>query len=225
MHILLVNTNPIVSRLIAWNTRGDDSIHIDEIDGKEGTPRDAYDILFIDEKCCDDKALSKHLRKVEAKEKILFSSQKENMIEGIDRVIRKPFLPSDITSILQSILELELPEKKETPLKTDENIEIFESPDIVENSENKTGSILDDQEIETIKQLLLDEGLEIEQNNESSVESGADEVKQKVTEKEKSKVKFEENLLESLIEMKPKRLKKLLAGAEVSITIKFPKEV
>ena len=100
--------------------------------------------------------------------------------------------------------------------------------------------ILDGQEIELIKQLLLDEEQEPAENEESEVESESAIVeeqekskkrkkpkrkeKKKTTSKTKQKsMRFEENLLEALVEMKPKKIRKLLEGAEVSIAIRFPK--
>ena len=213
MRILLINTNPVVSRLISWNSRDNDLIQVDEVDGSEKVSREYYDVLFIDEKCCNDKAVGKHIQKVNAGEKILFSSHRENDIEGIDRVILKPFLPSEITETLQFILQSEEIKEKEEPLVLDENAEADAA------GEEREHSILDEQEVEAIKQLLLDEGLEIEQDEVSESESQVSE------KKNRPEVSVEENFLESLMEMKPKKIRKLLEGAEISITIRFPKEV
>ena len=203
MRILLVNTNPVISRLISWNTRSDDTIHIDEIDTMEKIPEVYYDVVFIDEKCCDIQQIDNSLQKMNAGKKILFTAQKEIIIEGIDRVILKPFLPSEITMLLESIL---------SGSENTEDILLFEeSTTTTKESTNKGRSVLDGKEIEIIKQLLLEE--EPETNR-----SGIDELV------EKSNVGFEEKLLETLIEMKPKKIRKLLEGAEISITIKFPKE-
>ncbi len=213
MRILLINTNPVVSRLISWNSRDNDLIQVDEVDGSEKVSREYYDVLFIDEKCCSGKALEKHIQKVNAGEKILFSSHKENDIDGIDRVILKPFLPSEITETLQFILQSEEIKEKEESLVLNENAGVDAA------TEEREHSILDEQEVETIKQLLLDEGLEIEQDEVSEPESKA------LEEKNRPEMSVEENLLKSLIEMKPKKIRKLLEGAEISITIRFPKEV
>lgn len=238
MHILLVNTNPVVSRLISLNTRDDATIHVDEISGSEMIPGERYDVVFIDEKCCDAEVTSAHLQKVRAGEKILFSSQKANTVEGIDRVIMKPFLPSEITAVLQSILqnkEIAIGEEEE-PLVTSK------SEEVNKDSEKEEILILDSQELEKIKQLLLDEELEVAENEEFEAESEGviaeephkPEKKEKPKKKKKNKkisktkekrVRFEENLLEALVEMKPQKIRKLLEGAEVSITIRFPKGV
>ena len=234
MHILLVNTNPVVSRLIALNTRDDTAIEVDEINGSEMIPGEWYDVVFLDEKCCDAEVMGAYLQKVRAERKILFSSRKENNIEGIDRVIMKPFLPSEITTVLQSILQ-----HKEMAVK-EELLLPVESEEVNENSGKEEILILDGQEIELIKQLLLDEEQESEENEESEVEpesviakeqkkltkrkKSRKKEKKKTTSKTKNKsMKFEENLLEALVEMKPQKIRKLLEGAEVSIAIRFPK--
>lgn len=229
MHILLVNTNPVVSRLISLNTRDDATIHVDEISGNEMIPGEWYDVVFIDEKCCDAEVVSADLQKVRSGEKILFSSRKENTIEGIDRVIMKPFLPSEITAVLQSILqnkEMTTGEEEDPPI-------LGENREVNEDSEKEENLILDSQEIEIIKQLLLDEELEVVENEEpgsvnveeqnKSRQKSKPKKKKTASKTKKKKMGFEENLLEALVEMKPKKIRKLLEGAEVSITIRFPK--
>jgi len=234
MHILLVNTNPVVSRLISLNTRDDATIHVDEINGSEMIPGEWYDVVFLDEKCCDTEVMGAYLQKVRAGRKILFSSQKENSVEGIDRVILKPFLPSEITAVLQSILENKEMAAEEELLSPDE------SGEANEDSGKEEILILDGQEIELIKQLLLDEEQEAVEDQGSEVESESaiveeqdkPEKRKKPKKKKKSKTAsktkeqkmgFEENLLEALVDMKPKKIRKLLEGAEVSIAIRFPK--
>ncbi|MEA3455846.1 MAG: hypothetical protein U9R26_05015 [Campylobacterota bacterium] len=239
MHILLVNTNPVVSRLFSLNTRDDAAIHIDEVVGGEMIPETRYDVVFIDEKCCDAEAAGVYLEKVRAGEKILFSSRKGSAVDGIDRVITKPFLPSEIAAVLQSILK----NKGVVTGEEEDFLAPVESREVYEDSEKEKNLILDSQEIDIIKQLLVNEELEVAENEESEVESESmiveehksnpkkrNKPKKKKENKEVSKTKekkmrFEESLLEALVEMKPKKIRKLLEDAEVSITIRFPKGV
>jgi len=220
MYILLVNTNPVVSRLISLNTRNDADIQIDEINGHEKVPRQRYDAVFIDEKCCSEDLIREYVQKVTAGEKVLFSTEKKSSIEGINRVITKPFLPSEISTLLQMIL-------LNSDLETEE-----EEESLPEENE----SILDSDEIEKIKQILLDEEMEITQTGETEMEAVSvippekkrpkkRKKKKKMSKVSKKKIDFEENLLEALTEMKPRQIRKLLEGAEVSIAIRFPKGV
>ena len=230
MHILLVNTNPVVSRLIALNTRDEAAIEVDEINGSEMIPGEWYDVVFLDEKCCDTEVMGAYLQKVRAGKKILFSSRKESSVEGIDRVIMKPFLPSEITTVLQSILQNKEISDEEEPLSPGE------SGTVNVDSGKEEILILDGEEIELIKQLLVDEELEPAKNEKSESvivqehekskkrKKPKRKEKKKTTSKTKEKsMRFEENLLEALVEMKPKKIRKLLEGAEVSIAIRFPK--
>ena len=230
MHILLVNTNPVVSRLIALNTRDEAAIKVDEINGSEMIPGEWYDVVFLDEKCCDTEVMGAYLQKVRAGKKILFSSRKESSVEGIDRVIIKPFLPSEITTVLQSILQNKEISDEEEPLS------LGESGTVNVDSGKEEILILDGEEIELIKQLLVDEELEPAKNEKSESVIVQEQEKSKKRKKPKRKEKrkttsktkkksmrFEENLLEALVEMKPKKIRKLLEGAEVSIAIRFPK--
>lgn len=231
MQILLVNTNPVISRLISLVT-GSANIHIDEITGYEVVPQGRYDILFMDEDCCNEEGIKAFSNKVTARKKILFSSQKEKIVEGIDSVVAKPFLPSEISRVIET-----LPERPE---------ETFDAGDVVSAGvdENKSdqeieNSILDSAEIEKIKQLLTEEWLEIAENEESDMEPEELMIEEKEQKKKKEPIKkkkekisrkikkkeakFEKNLLEAMRAMKPRKIKKLLKGAEVSISIRFPK--
>ncbi|RLA70515.1 MAG: hypothetical protein DRG30_09175 [Epsilonproteobacteria bacterium] len=220
MRILLINTNPVISRLFSWNTNDDDTIRIDEIDSLEKISEVYYDVVFLDEKCCDAKQISTYLRKMNVGEKILFSTQEESIIDEIDRVILKPFLPSEIMTVLQSALSDR--EEKEGALVSEKSISL------TEEITNEDYSVLDGGEIEIIKQLLLEDDLEVNEErigkDEMELDDEGIEKNYQTQEKQKSSTGFEEKLLESLFEMKPRKIRKLLGGAEVSITIKFPKE-
>ena len=236
MHILLVNTNPVVSRLIALKTRDYRDISVEEIDGKGAIPEAWYDLLFIDAQCCGEKEMRRYLKKVQARKKVLFSTAGENRVKEADSIILKPFLPSDITAVLQPLIEsgesIREARKTEEPEISGPEEELEVSPE--ETAEESL--ILDGDEIEKIKQLLIDEELDVAVEEEKVEEPESETVKEKKSPKKKKKSKrsiktknrkrdFEENLLKALIEMKPKKIRKLLEGAELRIAIRFPKEV
>ena len=225
MHILLINTNPVVSRLISLNTHNDTTIQIDEISGGEKAPRQRYDVVFVDEKCCNADMIRAYIQTVTAGEKVLFSTEKKSSIEGIDRVISKPFLPSEISTLLQMILpNINAEAEEDEEREEEESLSAGNEP------------ILDSGEIEKIKQILLDEEMGITETGEEEMERESvialeekgpkkRKKKKKMSKKLKKKMSFEENLLEALTEMKPRQIRKLLEGAEVSIAIRFPKGV
>jgi DNA-binding response OmpR family regulator len=236
MQILLVNTNPVVSRLISLITNST-NIHVDEITGYEPVPQERYDILFMDEDCCHEEEIRMFLNKVRARKKILFSSRKEKRVEGVDGIIVKPFLPSEISRVIETLPERpdEMPDAEHV---TTAGIEPVDRVDERKRGQEAESSILDSIEIEKIKQLLAEEGLEIAENEEYDVDEelmiedqkqkkqkkSKKKKKQKVSRKTKKReAKFEANLLEAVTMMKPKKNRKLLKGSEVNISIKFPK--
>ncbi len=225
MHILLVNTNPVVSRLMFLILASDKSIMLDEVSEIELGTEVYYDILFIDEKCCSTEERRSLLRRVHARKKILFATSRERDLEGVDRVIRKPFLPSEITSAIQS----SSPQKAISEEKSEQKHDMFGFSDEgreKNDTDEREYQILDGNEMEKIKQLLFEEGLSdssdalaMEMENEAlPLEDISVTMEQKET-------NLDKKLLEALVEMKPKKIRKLLEGAEVSITIRFPKEV
>ena len=233
IQILLVNSSPVISRLTSL-VASSAAAHVDEITGYEAIPKDQYDILLVDEYCCNEEEIRILLNKVTARKKILFSSQKERAIEGIDTVIVKPFLPSEISGVIET-----LPERSDEMPAVLAETESVQSAEIEAEKSNtaKKNSVLDSKEIEKIKQLLVDEGLEIAENEEGDMESGEVLIEEKKKKKPKKKKKkkvsrktkkkeadFETNLLKAIIEMKPKKIKKLLEGSEIRISIRFPKE-
>ncbi|HEY9190871.1 MAG TPA: hypothetical protein VIM88_08390 [Sulfurovum sp.] len=97
MNILLINTNPVVSRLLALCTR-DAHMVLDEVGSVDAVERSAYDIVFVDEALYTDNMVSllegMHIRK-----KVLLSYT-EALVRGFDQTVKKPFLPSQIIKIL-----------------------------------------------------------------------------------------------------------------------------
>ncbi len=174
MKILLINANPVVSRLLALCTRGE-HIVLDEVKGVDTIEDVDYDILFVDDASYLDHvdALLKD-RRIRKK---VFISYDEDMVKGFDQTIKKPFLPSQIMKVIESVdmsqvidnsenieeesistfpssTEEERVEKEELPpifpLSTAEDEKV---DDILEIDDTDT-EVLDSDEIEKIKALL-----------------------------------------------------------------------
>ncbi|MEA3490397.1 MAG: hypothetical protein U9R27_00690 [Campylobacterota bacterium] len=219
MYILLVNTNPIVSRLFALSAKSMINIYVDEINGQESTPRGHYDMLFIDEESALTEDIQLYLNRVNAVKKVLFATDRGHSFEGIDAVIIKPFLPSEVITMLQSL-------SGDSQATIERDIDAFVSNRREKEKSHSTDRdksagiesiILDNSEIETIKQLLLDDEFEVSEDEEYSLHCGSSTVEEEIS--------LDKSLLKALTKMKPKKIKKSLAGAEVSITIRFPREV
>ena len=175
MNILLINTNPVVSRLLALCTR-DEAIVLDEVVGADAVKKASYDIVFVDEASYvnDVQAL---LETLKAGKKVFISYAGE-AVRGFDETVKKPFLPSQIINIIKSTPVNDADETEEKvaleedismssltseneealdeilpdifPLSTEE-----ESDDMSEDEENvNLPEVLDRNEIEKIKALL-----------------------------------------------------------------------
>ncbi len=170
MNILLINTNPVVSRLISLCLREEDTV-LEEVTDVNSVVLDRYDIVFVDDASSVD-GLKDVLSNFMIRKKVFLSSKNfnEESVDYFDEVIKKPFLPSQITSVIESLKEVEN-EIEETvtehfifPLATEENtIENEAEEDKIELlDEPKETEVLDSSEIERIKALLEDDDLEVE---------------------------------------------------------------
>jgi len=127
MTILLINNNPIVSRLFALCAK-EDRLVIDEFSDVASITKDYYDIVFVDETSSLPNVVS-YLGKLELKHKVIISYQ-NNSVVGFDETIKKPFLPRQIMKIIEVY-------QKQVPTKS------IDTP------------ILNHKEIDRIKELLL----------------------------------------------------------------------
>jgi len=174
MHILLINVNPVVSRLFVLCTR-DDEVLLDEVTDVASIENNVYDIVFVDETSYNQDVVE-FLASLPNIKKVFISYQSDS-VDGFDMTIKKPFLPSQIIEILEdtkenseTLEEIEdssAPEETESffeeeqpsifPLETEEEdlLGIDEvSLDILEKKEEQQPTVLDSDEIEKIKSLL-----------------------------------------------------------------------
>ena len=162
MHILLININPVVSRLISFCMR-EDNMNLEEVHDVGDVARDRYDIVFVDEASYGDETEALLANLIMRKKVFLSSSDEINDEERLfDSIIKKPFLPSQITAVLDSLEEddtldvsTEIPAI--FPLSSDEvNVEDVEEneDETVEEDEKAATKVLDRNEIDKIKALL-----------------------------------------------------------------------
>jgi len=115
MKILLINTNPVVSRLVSLCVR-DGSVIFQEVKDIEEIDEDAYDIIFVDDASYDEKTTL--LSGLTGKNgRVVFLSGRDSGEEiggRFDLVIKKPFLPSQIQAVIDQIQD---------HLSTDESVE------------------------------------------------------------------------------------------------------
>lgn len=275
MHILLLNTNPVVSRLLSLCIR-EEGIVLEEITDLSMMKRDRYDIMFID----DDSYVPEVqdvLPNLKIGKKIFLSGKHGTVVslEDFDEVITKPFLPSQITAVIERfyakeetrevhneasfIFPLSQEERTDDMAQTEENseqdsIETVQDPEVLDSHEiERIKALLEEDEtdeevlqiedegeyearkVEVITEHLEADGLEIISEDEivdilstKNKKKKMKKNKTKKSEKKRSKkVKeeetytFEEALIAAIEGMKPKKIKKLLKDAEVTIQINF----
>ena len=165
MHILLINANPVVSRLLVLCTR-DDAVVLDDVSVAANVQSSEYDIVFVDE-ASYGRDVADLLVTFGSTKKVFISYRSDDM-RGFDVTIKKPFLPSQITDIIkevevstvkteleEDVLLIEDEEREEEiphifPLSSDEMPE----EKIEEVKELSEPTVLDGDEIEKIKALL-----------------------------------------------------------------------
>jgi hypothetical protein len=157
MHILLINANPVISRLLALCTRNVDMV-LEELEDITVAQRKSYDIVFIDEVSYKDEVLQFN-EYVNADKKVIFSNE-DIIIDTFDITIKKPFLPSQIIELLDNV-ETKSEQK---------DISIFST--VSEEVGNTEPQVLDSIEVEKIKALLnMEDELDItEELSEDEIE-------------------------------------------------------
>ncbi len=278
MHILLLNTNPVVSRLLSLCIRGEDMV-LEEITEMAMIKQDSYDIVFIDDNSYVSE-IQDVLPNLKIGKKIFLSGKHGTVValEDFDEVIMKPFLPSQITAVIERFskhAEAGEAQKEESfifPLSQEEETAQTEEEAEKENREiSQDPEVLDSHEIERIKALLEEDeneedlpriedeeayearkvevitehleadGLEIIAEDEIVSILSTKHEKEKTKKKKAKKAKkigraekkrsqkdkkeetytFEEALIAAIENMKPKKIKKLLKDAEVTVKINF----
>lgn len=158
MNILLINDNPVVSRLLTLCTR-DEAFVFEEAESVDEATRHQYDIVFVDDGSYDSDTLQIS-NKIQAGKKILLSKTGLHD-DAFDLSIQKPFLPSQILAVLA------LGE----PQGADETI--LQEPMAQESDEVHQTQVLDERELDKIKALLTleDEATEDVELSEEELES------------------------------------------------------
>jgi uncharacterized membrane protein len=179
MKILLLNDNPVVRKLVALSaqkTKDDLSViwSVDEVEGSE------YDLLIVDDAHYSDEAMNALNEKIQYKTSLLMATRGNATPAGFDKVINKPFLPTDLVDLFSQIAREMAPSVKEavdtprkaivlddtlddslkdkgfdiTNLDDDLNLDDFDIED-EDDTEAKT-NVLDHEEVQELQGLLDD---------------------------------------------------------------------
>jgi flagellar motility protein MotE (MotC chaperone) len=221
MKVLLLSHNNTVQGMISLALHSVDHVSLVMSDVLQDVVDDNYDCVFVDDTISmyhESLALAKRLN---SKCTVLLYQPGNTMLDGFDILISKPFLPDEITRLIKNYMESEperfhlQPKKKSDKKKPKKKLKKMKK----KNKRSKS-NILNLNEIETIKALLEEDGLEIVHEEEL-----AETVLSQDHSAESGKNNIKDELLETLQKMKPKKIRKLLRGAEVKISITFPKGI
>lgn len=133
MKILLINSNPVVSRLTALSARKEE-IQVEEVQNINEVKNSKYDIVFVDSDSFN-KNIENSISNITAQKKVLFYSQDDkNSKDSFDMTILKPFLPSEVSAVIRSVEENHKEEIKEDEI---EEKSIFDSLETLDNKKEK----------------------------------------------------------------------------------------
>jgi len=103
MKILLINNNPVVSRLTALSARKED-IAIDEIQEVTELNSDKYDIVFVDADSWTKDVSDVISENIKTQKTVLFYGDGDDEEKNsFDISILKPFLPSEVSAVIRSV--------------------------------------------------------------------------------------------------------------------------
>jgi hypothetical protein len=220
MKILLLSQNHTVTNMITLALESIKNLNLDVVETIDNIKEKEYKWILVNDTFplyIESLALAKKLGNPHT---VILHQPGNAMIERFDHHIEKPFLPSEILEVVSpdnnqtESLDTKIDEEKKEKKKRKRKKKKFKS---VETEPN----ILNLDEIETIKALLEEDGLEIvheEELVETVLSEGTSEIKKK------KKKNTNKELLKALKKMKPKRIRKLLKGAKVKIKISFQKD-
>jgi hypothetical protein len=185
--------------MIALAVRDLNNVEIVPHDTSEALSRGTYDAAIVDDALEDFDRILPRLDEAGIDRHAVLYHKLRPETEQYAHPIRKPFLPEDIRTCIR-----ECRTDTETPKQQSDSPAPAETPQT---------NVLDADEIETIRSLLEEEGLQIVHE-----ETLADTV---IDDQDRAS---SDALVRALKRCKPKQLRKLLKGATVRIEITFPGE-
>ncbi len=211
MRVLLLSYNHTVQEMVALALR-EEEVELVVAQAADQVEPTNYDLVLVDDLSTAYEESIALLRALGVDAIVLLAQAGNMKAEDFGRVLRKPFLPSDIQALVAS---------RRGELEADPSLSVKAKKKKKKKKKQKNQSktapateVLDPDEIEMIKTLLQEEGLEIVEETEL-----AEQVITATTDEEPAR---HEALLKALRKMKPKKIRKLLKGATVRIEITFP---
>ena len=125
MKILLINNNPVVSRLTALSARKE-NIEIDEIQEVTELNSDSYDIVFVDADSYSKDVREALNNNIKVQKSVLFYTEGDEEDKSVfDLSIVKPFLPSEVSAVIRLVEESASVENKDI-INEEESFDILD---------------------------------------------------------------------------------------------------
>lgn len=106
MKFLLLNDNPVVNKLVTLSAqKTGDELVVSE--GVEEVETADYDLLIIDHAVYDDSLIDAIRGKIGYKKALFIAQRGAEVPEGFDKVIQKPFLPTDLVEFFSEQAHIE----------------------------------------------------------------------------------------------------------------------
>jgi len=204
MNILLLNDNPVVTKLVTLSAQktGSEILIVNNVEEILGG---SYDLLIVDEALYTPALMDELKSKISYKRSLYMLSRGSQSIDEFDHEVKKPFLPTDLVELLSSISTAVLKMKDEPvnlehveleedfDLNKDLDHEVLTDSDIDDGfnlddfdlnlddidldnlniADDEIGSILDQDEVQEVKN-LLDEEESDKENNELNLDDEFD---------------------------------------------------
>lgn len=220
MKILLINSNPVISRLFALCLRNTD-IELDELKSSDAVEQgEEYDLFFIDDASCGSDMQS--FIKTHSLNYSVYLSYGTRKVAGFDKTVKKPFLPSQISDIIKDLPVKEAVEEVPILFEPSPRYSVKRENEEMEreNGVVTPPHVLDSEEIEKIKNLL---DIDTAEQGEKSgmVQKPKKQKKRKRTFTQDEFLTIEKAFGEALFSLEPKKIKKLLRGKEITIKVKI----
>ena len=155
MKILLVNSNPVVSRLTALSARKE-SVELDEIKDISELKKSDYNIVFVDSEAFSVE-LSTVLKNSDIKRKVLFYTQDDDKEKDkiFNFTILKPFLPSEVSAILREA-KIEIDEEESLSLSeksVEPKEEYLDLKELISTKRDDLATITTTEKVPTIEKI------------------------------------------------------------------------
>ncbi len=133
MNILLLNDNPVVTKLVTLSAQktGNEILIASNI---EEIPEGSYDLLIVDEALYTPVLFDELESKISFKRSLYMLSRGVASVDGFDNEVKKPFLPTDLVELLSAIAisVANVTEKQKEPEIDLDNLDLEDDLDLDE---------------------------------------------------------------------------------------------